>query len=213
MVAILLIGETFSTEVSKDLKVLLEKGNLEWLGVGVYLDWFPFLRFFRNKEYKMIMSYRSRVEYFMMCSFEKKPSEGFINCMQSMSKTERMNASLDSRDSQIATAWIFFVAGISTSSYTLTCLMNVLCHYPDVQKKLRKEVMDVIGPARHPTLKDQDDMPYLRATLLEIGRYASVVANIPSHKCVRTCKLGKYTIPKDTEVRINFWALHHDDKV
>ena len=80
---------------------------------------------------------------------------------------------LDSEKSQVATAWIFFLAGMMTTSTTLTCLMNVLCHYPNVQERLKKEVMDVIGPARHPTLKDQDNMPYLRATILEIGRFAS----------------------------------------
>ena len=72
------------------------------------------------------------------------------------------------------------------------------------------QVMDVIGPARHPVLKDQDRMPYLRATLLEIGRFASIVHVTIPHKATRTCKLDKYTIPKDTEVWVNLWALHHD---
>ena len=161
------------------------------------------------------MSNRSRVESIVMGWLEKKPSEGFINFMQSMSesKTERVNACLDSKDSQIATTWIFLAAGASMSSSTLTRLINVLCHYPDVQKKLHKEVMDVIGPARCPTLKDQDEMPYLRAAILEIGRYASVAAHVVAHKCMRTCKLGKYTIPKDTDVWINFWVMHHDDRL
>ena len=213
VVAIPLTGETLSPEMSNDIKAILESGNEVYEPVGIYLDWFPFLRFFGNKTYKIIMSYRSRVESIVMGWLEKKPSEGFINFMQAMSETERVNAYLDSRNSQIATTWIFLAAGVSTSSSTLTRLINVLCHYPDVQKKLRKEVMDVIGPVRHPTLKDQDEMPYLRATILVIGRYAFVAAHVVAHKCMRTCKLGKYTIPKDTDVLINFWVMHHDDRL
>ena len=91
--------------------------------------------------------------------------------------------------------------------------MNVLSHYPDVQRKLQNEIMDVIGPARHPTLKDQDNMPYLRATILEIGRFASIFPFGLPHKSVQTCKLDKYTIPKNTEVWVNLWALHHDEKL
>ena len=56
-------------------------------------------------------------------------------------------------------------------------------------------------------------MPYIRATILEIGRFASVAAHVNPHKCMRTCKLGTHTVPKNTEVWINFWALHHDDKL
>ena len=33
------------------------------------------------------------------------------------------------------------------------------------------------------------------------------------HKSVQACKLDKYTIPKDTEVWVNLWALHHDEKL
>ena len=73
--------------------------------------------------------------------------------------------------------------------------------------------MDVIGPSRHPTLKDQQDLPYLRATLLELGRFASVAPLAVPHKSMKSCKLQQYTIPKDTEVWVNLWALHHDENL
>ena len=152
VMTILLVGETFGPEISKDIKIILDNDTCINGISGIPLDWFPFLRFSGNKTYKMIMSNRNRAESLVMRWLEKKPSEGFINFVQSMSKQERVNAFLDSRDSQIATVFYFLAPGLLTSSSTLTCLMNVLCHYPDVQKKLREEVMDVIGPARHPTL-------------------------------------------------------------
>ena len=73
--------------------------------------------------------------------------------------------------------------------------------------------MDVIGPACQPTLKDQDNMPYLRATLLEIGRFASVLPIAVPHKAMETCKLDKYEIPKDTQIWVNLWAMLHDEKL
>ena len=56
-------------------------------------------------------------------------------------------------------------------------------------------------------------MPYLRAALLEIGRFSSVVPVAIPHKTMQDCKLGGCSIPKDQEVLVNLWGLHHDEKL
>ena len=58
--------------------------------------------------------------------------------------------------------------------------MNILCFYPTVQKILHTEVRDIIGSLRHPTLKDQDQMPYLRATILEVNGFVSLMSVAPT---------------------------------
>ena len=214
VITILLCGETISREEIKEITYDVHQA-VEAIGpgMGVFLDWFPFLRFFGNKTYKKLQKVKNTQYSFIGKWMKQNPRHGFINVIQSMSEQEKMESYLDSEKVHIATAWTLFVVGMLTTSTTLTCLMNVLSHYPDVQRKLQNEIMDVIGPARHPTLKDQDNMPYLRATILEIGRFASIVSFGIPHKAVQTCKLEKYTIPKNTEVWVNLWALHHDEKL
>ena len=212
VIAILLTSETFSAETINEVKSILGSQVLG-SGAGIFLDWFPFIRYFGNKTYKQIQTNVGRIEMLSNEWLRKKPVEGFINFMQTMSEDDRRLSFLNSEASQQHTGWVFLSAGVSTTSATLDSLVNVLCHYPDVQKKLHEEIMDVIGPARYPTLKDQKDMPYLRATVLEINRFASVVPFAIPHKAMRTCKLDKYTIPKDTEIWVNLWAMHHDEKL
>ena len=196
VVAILLVGETLSKEAIESIKVTFDSNSdLIGPGPGMLLDWFPFLRFFGNKTYDQMQRNISYINELIGGWKDQKPSEGFINFMATMSEKDKKTYCLDSEQSQIFTSWGFLSAGIATTTTTLNCLMNVLCHYPDVQEKLRKEVMDVIGPARQPTLKDQSHMPYLRATILEIGRFASVIPFTLPHKAVRTCHLDAYTIP------------------
>ena len=212
VIGVLLIGETLSGETINNVKSI-HGAPVLGPGAGILLDWFPFIRYFGNKTYEQIQANLKRREMILKEWLGKRPDEGFMNFIQTMSEEDCRLSFLNSEASQLHTGWALFSAGLSTTSITLTCLMNVLCHYPDVQKKLRKEVMDVTGPARYPTLKDQNNMPYLRATLLEIGRFVSVMPFAIPHKSTRTCKLYKYTIPKDTEIWVNLWAMHHDEKL
>ena len=214
VIGILLIGDTIGLALAKEIKEAMDIG-IEALGpgTGVFLDWLPFLRFFGNKTYKQVQRSVAYQDAFMNEWLDNRPRDRFISFMQSMSQQEKTDSFMDSRKAQRVIGFQFFVAGTYTTSSTLTSLMNVLCHYPDVQEKLQREIVEVIGNSRHPTLKDQTNMPYLRATVLEIGRFASVVPLSIPHRSMRTCNLGEYTIPENTEVWTNLWALHHDEKL
>ena len=213
VITIMLIGETISQEkINEVTEALHRTSKILGPGVGIFLDWFPFLRFFGNKTYKILQSQVELQHSIINAWMNQHPTDGFISVVQAMSEKEKAVNFL-SEKAQAATAWTLLVTGMLTTSNTLTCLMNTLSHYPHVQVKLQKEIMEVIGPSRHPTLKDQHDMPYLRATILEIERFASIAPFGLPHKSVETCQLDEYTIPKDTEVWVNLWALHHDEKL
>ena len=213
VIGVLLMGDTTTPETIKDIKYVIDSSNdILGAGSGIFLDWFPFLRFFGNKTYKQIQHNVKLSGTIMSEWIDSHPSEGFINFLQSMSEKEGKCSFLDSKTVQIATCWSFVASGIVTTSATMSSFLNVFCHYPDIQEKVHKEIMEIIGPARHPTIQDQDNMPYLRATILEIGRFTSSAPTGIPHKTLDTCKLGKYTIPKDTEIWTNLWSLHHDEK-
>jgi cytochrome P450 len=46
-----------------------------------------------------------------------------------------------------------------------------MLHYPEVQKKCHEEIDRVVGPDRMPTHDDAEDLPYIRAAILETLRF------------------------------------------
>ncbi|XP_059158790.1 cytochrome P450 1A1-like [Physella acuta] len=102
------------------------------------------------------------------------------------------------------------LAGTDTTATTLTCLLLVFLHHPEVQEKMWAEVKHQIGENRLATLADRKNMPYFQAVLLELLRYIShVPLAVPHYTTCDTSVLG-IPVPKDMTVYINLWAVHHD---
>jgi cytochrome P450 len=62
-------------------------------------------------------------------------------------------------------------AADTTASY-LQSLILALLAYPDAQRKAQEEIDRVVGQHRMPTPEDLDEMPYIRAIILEVGSSA-----------------------------------------
>ena len=96
VIAIYLVGETIGEEKLNDIKAMIDDiSKAIGAGTGIFLDWFPFLRFFGNKTYKQIKASHKFANTVIHEWFEQKPTEGFINFMQSMSEKEKMASFLD----------------------------------------------------------------------------------------------------------------------
>ena len=52
--------------------------------------------------------------------------------------------------------------------------MLAMIAFPKVQRKCQEELDRIVGRSRMPTLKDRDNLPYLRATLREVFRWRAV---------------------------------------
>ncbi|KAH8101718.1 cytochrom P450 [Cristinia sonorae] len=69
------------------------------------------------------------------------------------------------------------IAGRDTTASTLTFAVYFLCMYPHVLRRLRKEILETVGPSRRPDYNEIKDMKYLRAFLNEVLRlYPAVYA-------------------------------------
>ena len=62
------------------------------------------------------------------------------------------------------------LAGRDTTSCTLTFAVFALAEHPDVLARLRKEVLDVVGPSARPTYENVREMKYMRAFINEVLR-------------------------------------------
>ncbi|KAI0744063.1 cytochrome P450 monooxygenase pc-2 [Daedaleopsis nitida] len=71
------------------------------------------------------------------------------------------------------------LAGRDTTACALTFSVYRLSEHPDVFKRLREEILSVVGPTRRPTYDDIRNMKYLRAVINETLRlYPPVPINI-----------------------------------
>ncbi len=117
---------------------------------------------------------------------------------------------LDEADVLLSTVSVLF-AGIGTSSTGFNSLINILAHNQAIQKKIHKEISSVSpDPDENVTLQLRADMPYTRATLLEMQRYHSIAPVLTIRATVCDTTVCGVTIPAKTQLMCNLWGMHHD---
>ncbi|GFU51100.1 cytochrome P450 2U1 [Trichonephila clavipes] len=84
--------------------------------------------------------------------------------------------------------------------------------FPDTQKKVQQEILEVIGTERDPEYLDMKCMPYTHAVIMELMRWKTIVPLNLMHYTLADTKVGGYDIPQDTIVIANFWQAHNDPR-
>ncbi len=178
------------------------------------LDVFPWLIHAPLRSYKLMK--RARILQSQLTQDLKRralshdPKETLVGCLYRHAKGDDGVVYLEDDDVLITATTILF-SGRGTSSVSFTFLLNILAHHPEIQDHLAKEIHSVISdPGQYVSLKFREDLPYTRATLLELLRYHSLVA-LPGIKTTTSittvCGL---TVPANTQFFTNVWAMHHD---
>ncbi|KAJ4434999.1 hypothetical protein ANN_23571 [Periplaneta americana] len=104
---------------------------------------------------------------------------------------------------------MFAAGGEATTSTLGFCLLYMVV-YPEVQKKVQKELDAVVGRDRRPTLEDRAKLPYVEAVLTELLRVCSVAPTTPPHSVNRDTYVNGHFIPKDSMVLVNLYSLFQD---
>lgn len=103
-------------------------------------------------------------------------------------------------------------AGGESSYSTTMSFILAMAMFPQVQAKLKEEVLRVVGDDRLPTLHDRDSMPYTNAAVKEATRWRPALP-LSIARRTKTADFYKgYYIPEDTIVLPNVWAISKDDK-
>ena len=92
------------------------------------------------------------------------------------------------------------MAGMETTATTLRWAIVFLVSHEEVQKKMQKEIDEVVGRDRRPTMADKMDMPYSSAVVMEVQRKANIITfNIPRYLTVDV-EIGGHIIPAHTTI-------------
>ncbi|KAI8075986.1 cytochrome P450 [Halteromyces radiatus] len=107
-----------------------------------------------------------------------------------------------------------FGGGSDTSSVSISWMIVILSHHPDVQKKIQAE-LDAFTQihGRIPTFEERDQVPYLIAVQKECMRYKPLITFHLPHVASRDLVVRDYFIPKGTVLETNMIGLHMDPDI
>ncbi|KAK7793940.1 hypothetical protein R5R35_007703 [Gryllus longicercus] len=120
--------------------------------------------------------------------------------------------SFTAKQLQIVGADILLASSTTTTS-TLSFAVRALLHHPEVLRRCQKELDEVVGQCRLPTLDDRPNMPFIEATLRETMRFNTLLPMGLPHLALEDTTLGGYAIPKNTLLACNLHAMHHDKEL
>nr|AQY76212.1 cytochrome P450 [Thapsia garganica] len=104
-----------------------------------------------------------------------------------------------------------FFAGTDTSSATIEWAMCELLQNPDQMKKIKSELAIVVGANKKLLESDIENLPYLHAIVQETLRLHPPAPLLIPRKAVQDTNFMGYSIPKNTQVMVNCWAIGRDE--
>ena len=97
-----------------------------------------------------------------------------------------------------------FVIGAESESVLLRWAVRILSVHEIEQSKIQAEIEHVIGADRDVSWEDAKNLPYTRAALAEILRFADIAPTAVGHKTLYDVEFHGYLLPK---VRFNRFAI------
>lgn len=104
-------------------------------------------------------------------------------------------------------------AGAETTSGTIQWFFEIMALHPEVVQKAQEELDRVVGCGRLPTWEDERALPYVRAVIKEVHRWAPMSALGVPHATTADDFYEGRTIPKGTIVFPNLTALNRNPEI
>ncbi|XP_002718631.1 steroid 17-alpha-hydroxylase/17,20 lyase [Oryctolagus cuniculus] len=202
------------------------EGILNTLDKDCLVDIFPWLKIFPNKTLEMMRKYvrmRDNVLKKVFESYKEKFNSNSITNMldiliQAKMNSDNNNASQDQDSEILSDKYIFatiadiFGAGVETTTSVVKWTVAFLLHNPQLKKKIHEEIDQKVGFSRKPSISDRNQLLLLEATIREVLRIRPVAPMLIPHKATTDSSIGEFAVDKGTQVIINLWALHHNEK-
>ncbi|KAF0487203.1 cytochrome P450 [Gigaspora margarita] len=182
-----------------------------------FLDLFPFIgnipNPYRNQFIESVKIVKNTSER-LVAEQKNNPVQG--KDLLSLLVKANENLPIDEQlthDELIGQVMTFLVAGHETTSTALSWALYFLAKNPDIQDRLRKELLDVLTDCNHfPTYEEFEHLKFLECVLKETLRITPPVAVLRRYNLKDEIMNG-YVIPKKTPLVIPIYAIHRDPLV
>ena len=197
--------------------------NAELIGsVSVIVNCFPWLQYIPSDPFKMNTPVQNAEKiksmlYAPICddhiaTFDKNNMRDLVDLfIYEMRQQENDNSSYNYRQ-LLAVFGDLLGAGSETTATTIRWALLYLINYPDIQKKLRADIISTIGKNQLPRMSDLKQLPYVEAFILEVIRIANVAPLGVPHavECDTDFSFQGYTIPKNCNLIVNLQSVFKD---
>ncbi|MGH0135546.1 UNVERIFIED_CONTAM: hypothetical protein FKN15_066154 [Acipenser sinensis] len=200
------------------------QGIVDTVAKGSLVDIFPWLQMFPNEDLRILKDCIAVRDTLLQKKYDEHKADysdgAEKDLLDSLLRAKLCSENNNTRarevgltdDHLLMTVGDIFGAGVETTTTVMKWAIAYLLHHPQVQKKIQEEIDSTIGLDRHPNLSDRGSLPYLEATIREVLRIRPVSPLLIPHVALTHSSIGAFTIPKGTQVIINLWSLHHDEK-
>jgi len=108
----------------------------------------------------------------------------------------------------------FLFEGHDTTASAISWILYSLAKHPEYQEKCQEEIDGVLEGRDSDDLlwSDLQDLEYLTMCIKEGMRLHAPVA-IVGRQTTKEMDMGGWTMPKNTNISVNIWALHHNEDV
>ncbi|KAK8961719.1 Premnaspirodiene oxygenase [Platanthera guangdongensis] len=103
-----------------------------------------------------------------------------------------------------------FLAGTESSSVTLQWVMTELIRHPEIMQKAQHEIRNVLHGKRKIEDGDIPNLPYLNQIIKETLRLHTTGPLLFPRLCQESVELAGYTVPVESQIVINAWAIMRD---
>ncbi|KAL3818447.1 hypothetical protein ACJIZ3_004352 [Penstemon smallii] len=100
-----------------------------------------------------------------------------------------------------------FTAGSHSTSSTVEWVMTELLLSPTKMSRAKNELRIVVGENKQVEESDISRLPYLQAVIKEVLRFHPAGPLLIPHKSEADVEINGYTIPKNTQILVNVWAM------
>ncbi|KAF3498758.1 hypothetical protein DY000_02057776 [Brassica cretica] len=140
---------------------------------------------------------------------------GIINVMIDMMEQERDGDSFKlTTDHLKGMISDIFIAGVSTSAFTMIWAMTELIRNPRVMKKVQDEIRTNLEDNKERiTEQDLTKLHYFKLVVKEVFRLHPAVPFLLPRETISQVKIQGYDIPTKTQIMINVYAIARDPKL
>lgn len=113
-------------------------------------------------------------------------------------------------DEIVINAIIFYEAGFETTSTALGFIAHILIKYPEIQEKVRQEVIDLYNEEKRFDYNTVNKLSYMQCVINETLRYFPPVTTFVTRTTNEDYHYKDIVIPKNSTVRLSLQHLHHN---
>ncbi|KAL0443915.1 UNVERIFIED_CONTAM: cytochrome [Sesamum latifolium] len=103
-----------------------------------------------------------------------------------------------------------FLAGSETTSSSIEWAMVELLSHPEIMRKAKNELAQVVGKSNKFEEGHIESLPYLQAVLKETLRLHPPIPFLVPRRAIQETNFMGYQIPKNTQLFVNAWSIGRD---